>query len=564
MKKLLLSIALIFNFTTQIMAQNPGPNVSWQECFGTSGNDTFHALKKLKDGNYLATLYLQNRDYFLNNDTSAGYYLAKLDQSFNVLWKHYIPMLALKIIVLPSGEIVLGGLTAHSANKGNVFPNIHGDRISQFPDVGVIKYDSTGQNVIWAYAYGSSGDEFNLYDIIPTSDNGFLLTSATRGNDGDIPNRPCFNPFYVDAFILKIDSIGQKQWVKIIEGSGGDACLGSIVQNGINEYIIPIWSTSEDCDFSGTKPFQSSLLNFRHLWIILNNQGVESKRVLDESGKLFWEQRKSWKHGNKIYSIGFNDAKIAYNPTYPLHDNYEATINVFDDSLNLIEQKLFGGKGFDLFLDHAYDANGNHIFYGITNSTDNAGDIPQLKGIDWDHWLLKTDTNFNIIWSRTIGGNWKNTTLYSRKQHEMIIDGNLIVLAAQIFPPKILPSLDVECGLFSNLQGDTSVYGSCSDAWMVAFDLTTGIEMIPTKMDTNFKLFPNPTNKFITIENSNPTGKKYKISIADQLGKVVKEVKYEDSSEYTLSVTDLEDGIYFISIQNNKKQLLNQKIVVKK
>jgi hypothetical protein len=41
-------------------------------------------------------------------------------------------------------------------------------------------------------------------------------------------------------------------------------------------------------------------------------------------------------------------------------------------------------------------------------------------------------------------------------------------------------------------------------------------------------------------------------------------MKYEDSSEYTLSVTDLEDGIYFISIQNNKKQLLNQKIVVKK
>jgi len=562
MKKFLSSLVLLFILSTATTAQNPGPIVSWQKCFSTTGEDTFHALKKLDDGNYLATMSLLNKDNFLSNDTSAGYFLVKFDPLFNVIWKHYIPLIATKIIVLPSGEIVLAGITGHFINKGNIFPNIHGDTISQFPDVGVIKYDSTGQNVVWAYAYGSSSEESNLYDIVFTSDSGFLLTSNTRGSDGDIPNRPCYNGSYFDGFILKIDSTGIVKWVKIIGGTGGDACLGSIVVNGLNEYIIPIWSTSEDCDFSGTQPFQSSLLNFRQLWIFLNNDGVESKRVLDETGKLNFEQKKTWKHGNKIYSIGFNEAKIAYAPTFPSHDNWDATVNVFDDSLNFIKQKLFGGKGFDIFLDHIYDEDGNHIFWGKTNTSDASGDIPALKGTDWDHWILKTDTNCNIIWSRTVGGNGKNTDLFLKKQEEILIDGSTLIVATHIYPPKILPSFDLECGLYSVQPWDTN--RSCSDAWVFKLDLTTGIDIIPIKEDANFNLFPNPTSNVITIQNAKPTGKKYKILITDQLGKIVKEIQYEDAKEFSLSIEDIEDGIYFFSIQKNKKQLFTQKIIVRK
>lgn len=562
MNRFLFVLILIISLSSNILAQNPGPNVAWQKCFSSSGEDTFHALKKLEDGTFLATLWFQNMDNFLSADTSAGYYLVKFDQSFNVIWKHYIPVFATKIIVLPNKEIVLGGLTAHSINKGNIFPNIHGDTINQFPDIGVIKYDSTGQNEIWAYAYGSSGEEFALYDMISTSDKGFLITSDTRGADGDIPNRLCYNPFYSDGFILKIDSVGQVNWVKIVGGTGGDACLGSIIVNGPNQYVVPIWSTSEDCDFAGTQPFLSSLLNFRQLWIFLNNNGVESKRVLDETGKLNFEQKKAWKHGNKIYSIGFNESKIAYSSTFPAHDNWDATVNVFDDSLHFLKQKLFGGKGFDLFLDHVYDANGNHIFFGKTNTSDSSGDIPSLKGNGWDHWVLKTDTNFNIIWSRTIGGNGKNTDLFSHKQEEMLIDVNNIIIATHIYPPKTLPSFDLECGLYSVQPWDTN--RSYSDAWVFKLDLTTGIEIEQSTTQSVFKLYPNPTSNVITIQNSKPTGKKYKISITDQLGKTIKEIQYEDAKEFSLPIEDIEDGIYFFSIQKNRKQLFSQKIIVRK
>ena len=120
MNRFLLVLSLIISISSNIMAQNPGPNVSWQKCFSTSGDDTFHALKRLEDGSYLATISLLNKDYFLSNDTTAGYFLVKFDPSFNVIWKHYIPLIATKIIVLPKGEIVLAGITGHFINKGNI------------------------------------------------------------------------------------------------------------------------------------------------------------------------------------------------------------------------------------------------------------------------------------------------------------------------------------------------------------------------------------------------------------------------------------------------------------
>jgi hypothetical protein len=116
MKKLLLSIALIFNFTTQIMAQNPGPNITWQKCFSTSGDDTFYSLIEIPTGGYYATIELEKKDNFLVNDTTGGYFLIKFNADFNIIWKRFIPLFATEIILEPNGSIILkyGG-----SGKGN-------------------------------------------------------------------------------------------------------------------------------------------------------------------------------------------------------------------------------------------------------------------------------------------------------------------------------------------------------------------------------------------------------------------------------------------------------------
>ena len=565
MKKLLLIIALIFNFTTQILAQNPGPNITWQKCFSTSGDDTFYSLIEIPTGGYYATIELEKKDNFLVNDTTGGYFLVKFNADFNIIWKRFIPLFATEIILEPNGSIILGGLTTQFINKGNVFKDIHGADLDIYSaDLALLKLDSTGQKVLWAHAYGSTGAEDQFFDLIPTNNSGFLFSGTTRGSNGDInPNRPCYNPFLEDAVFMKVDSLGMLQWVKTITGSTADVPTGSIVELSPNKYRIDVLSNSDDCDFAGTLPFDYNSKNYRTLSMIIDENGNEFKRKLDGTGKLAQYFAKTWKKGNKIYGVGYAYANVAYNPTFPTHKAAEGLVVVFDDSLNMVNQKLFGGNGYDFFFDHIYDTSGNHIFFGATASSDNSGDITNYKGGYSDYWIVKTDTNFNIVWSRTVGSIGKDSYLYYNfPSNKMIIRGSELILAFEIYPPLQLPNGDVSCGLYTLKYGDST--RQCRDAWMVAFDLTTGIEMIPTKMETNFKLFPNPTGNVITIQNSNPTGKKYKISIADQLGKVVKEMKYEDSNEFTLSVGDLDDGMYFISIQNNKKLLFTQKIMVKK
>ena len=41
---------------------------------------------------------------------------------------------------------------------------------------------------------------------------------------------------------------------------------------------------------------------------------------------------------------------VAYNPTFPTHKDAEGLVVVFDDSLNMVNQKLFGGNGYDFFF----------------------------------------------------------------------------------------------------------------------------------------------------------------------------------------------------------------------
>src|SRR5574343_1721871 len=92
--KFLLFLVVCFSIPRVTFSQNPGPNISLQKCFSTSGRDSFHAFKKLNDGNYLATAYFSEKDYFLSNDTAKYFYLLKLDPNFNVIWKKSIPVYA--------------------------------------------------------------------------------------------------------------------------------------------------------------------------------------------------------------------------------------------------------------------------------------------------------------------------------------------------------------------------------------------------------------------------------------------------------------------------------------
>lgn len=71
-----------------------------------------------------------------------------------------------------------------------------------------------------------------------------------------------------------------------------------------------------------------------------------------------------------------------------------------------LEQKGFGGTGDDYLK--RYEDTVNHAFYyvGYSNSNTSFDKGEDSRG-DFDYWIVKTDTNNNFLWDKTIGGSGK-------------------------------------------------------------------------------------------------------------------------------------------------------------
>src|SRR4051812_5079315 len=83
-----------------------------------------------------------------------------------------------------------------------------------YPDYWIVKTDSLG-NKQWDKRYGGTDDD-RLYVIIQTSDGGYILGGITEsGISGDKTIDhfdPANNYYRGDYWIIKIDSLGNKQW----------------------------------------------------------------------------------------------------------------------------------------------------------------------------------------------------------------------------------------------------------------------------------------------------------------------------------------------------------------
>ena len=110
---------------------------------------------------------------------------------------------------------------------------------------------------------------------------------------------------------------------------------------------------------------------------------------------------------------------------------------------------------------------------------------------------------------------------------------------------------DINCGILGS--GNT-------DAWIVAFDLTTGItNTVNDNLD--FLIYPNPTKNEIIIQNNN-SEISYSISIFDVFGNKVFTEWNVTSASHKISATDFISGIYFISIEPFDGIYFNSKIIV--
>jgi hypothetical protein len=115
---------------------------------------------------------------------------------------------------------------------------------------------------------------------------------------------------------------------------------------------------------------------------------------------------------------------------------------------------------------------------------------------------------------------------------------------------------------FTSTSGTTTVapiVTNTSAATMLIDNFVTRISATDTLLQndtfdvatTNFSVFPNPANDFVTISNSENISVN-SISITDLNGRVVKQNTYSNVTNVQVNISDLSSGVYMMNISSDK------------
>lgn len=138
------------------------------------------------------------------------------------------------------------------------------------------------------------------------------------------------------------------------------------------------------------------------------------------------------------------------------HGNSDYWIVTLDHYGNIDNDRLLGGNGEDIATDIQLTSDGGLIIAGYSTSSAN-GDVTGTNHGMYDYWIVKTDINADIEWSKLLGGN-NNDYAYSIQQ---TADGGYIVAGSST----------------SSANGDvTSVSHGAQDYWIVKLDASGNIQ----------------------------------------------------------------------------------------
>jgi hypothetical protein len=552
----LLTVFVLIIIKINCLAQ---PIIYTQKCFGSLSSESFNDVIQTSDGNFIATMNVGDIASSDFTDAPFSYAAAviKFDTSLNIIWKKYlggtIPSIGSighgtdfsKLIQTDDGSIFCFGGTnaADGIGVGN-----HGKS-----DLLLVKLDQNG-NKIWSHVYGCPGDDSNV-GMLVTYDKKIVFSGISNGWSGDIPFH-YGNGFSSDGQLYKADSNGILQWVKVLGGSENNGLGWDIIAIDSTKYFFSLYSYSNDYDLSGTFGNADTL---KRLMIIADTNGNILKKNIDRAYLYYdYETINQTKIiNNKIIGVGMGISTNPRYPTDPSHHGQEGLVEVYDTALNLIKTKQFGGNNNDVFTAFCRDNHSNYYFTGRTNSIN--GDITSALHNGSDYWLIKTDSNLVIQWSRTFGGSVKYGE-DNRAKAKIFIIGTKLFYWWQSTHSLNLPDFDIECGHYNPSEP------TYSDAWVAIFDLNSkvGIEIKPSDImtDNMFSIYPNPVSKILNLKSNQPDNKKFKATIINSSGKIVVKLRFDNTELNKIDISQLATGFYIFQIENQNGEIKNFKVTI--
>ena len=336
--------------------------IQWQRSYGGSEYDDASDIKNTNDGGYIFAGSTGSYDGDVTGQHGSGdVWVVKINSEGIIQWEKCFGGSTAEggksIEVTKDGGYIIGGVTSSSDGDVSGYHGLMGQ--GNAPDIWIIKIDSVG-NLLWEQCYGGE-DYDNINELLTTNDGGYLILGVTSSIDGEVIG----NHGGVDAWLLKIDSIGNIEWQKCYGGSDLDN-LNSIYITKDNSYILAGTTSSNNGDVSGNHGGRGS-----DAWIV----------KIDSSGSIQWQKCfGGTKDDNANKAIQTNDGGYIFigntvSTDGDLDSIYigNAWIVKIDSSGSIQWQKCFGGSGQNIVKSLELLFDGGYLFSGGVDTND--GDV---------------------------------------------------------------------------------------------------------------------------------------------------------------------------------------------
>jgi hypothetical protein len=289
----------------------------------------------------------------------------------------------------------------------------------------LLMYSSMGHsdvpNVQWYKIYGGLLDD-SVYSIAQTKDSGYMLAGYTEsyGNGSS------------DIYLIKTDPFGNKEWTKTIgnikgeiaksiqpSSDGGFVIAGATESKGNGSYDAYLAKIDDSGNILWDRTFGASSMDSAFDakqtrdggYITVGELGLSEDRGIglsdvylvktDANGNMQWDNVL----GDDGMDIGLSVIQskdgsyvvTGVTGSGNLTQDSDVYLIKTDDRGQYIWKNKIGGAGADYGNSVIQSNDGSFVIGGYTESSGNGGK---------DMYLIKTDQNGNVLWSKTFGGKY--------------------------------------------------------------------------------------------------------------------------------------------------------------
>ncbi|MCD6019086.1 MAG: hypothetical protein K0S53_2207 [Bacteroidetes bacterium] len=575
-------------------------NLIWAKSFGGPGSDVGISVTVDAAGNILATGGFHDTadfdpsgaTYTITSSGNDDAYVTKLNASGNFLWAVSFSGTAdygkgNAIVTDAAGNVYTAGLL-----KGVVdFDPGSGTYTlatssSADPDSYVAKLDAGG-NLVWAKKLGASAGAEYAY-AIDIDQSGNVYTTGFSNATADFDPGPAVYNLEPHIFVSKLSNAGNFVWARSFEGPGLDEGASIYVDDNENIYVAGYYYNTVDFDpraavynVTSNGIADAFLLKLCQMADPVVTANGPTSFCMGDSVVLMSTAFPSYAWSNGVttqttaiyasgnYSIAVTNTMgcTAISPAVTVSVNtipvmpsaisgstvlcegtaatYSVPVISNATSYNWMLPSGWPGTSSTNTISTMAMASGGTLMVSATNTcgtsptqtimvTGNA--LPSVVYNESTSMVCVTVTSMTLGNASPSGGTYSGTA----------VSGNT-------FNPNTAGS-----GTFAIVYTYTDA-NTCtnSDTSSIVVDLCTGMASM---LNSNaVKIYPNPSSGYISISG---TGKA-DCSIENELGQTIRHFKLDNSNNYSVSMEDLNSGIYFIRI-TDQRQTIMQKIVVKK